>query len=92
MSLAQMGHFATLDGKVKWALVFILLVFVLAGCGTAELKQKKIMPTAVDGIVDLTGWDFSKEGPVRLAGKWEFYWQQLLGPGDFESANVHKKL
>jgi two-component system sensor histidine kinase ChiS len=33
--------------------------------------------------MDLSGWDFEKDGMVRLNGQWEFYWHQLLTPADF---------
>lgn len=91
MSFTQMSHSLALHRNIKGALVFILFIFVLTGCGKVGLKQKKNMPSAVNGIIDLTDWDFSKDGPVRLAGKWEFYWQQLLEPGDFESGDTHDK-
>lgn len=39
-------------------------------------------PLAHVGILDLTRWT-PAAGPVPLAGQWEFYWGQLLEPGDF---------
>lgn len=41
-------------------------------------------PQAVNGVLDLTDWDFVKDGPIRLNGTWEFFWGQLLTPEDFE--------
>jgi signal transduction histidine kinase len=35
---------------------------------------------AQSGTMDLSNWDFDKDGPVELRGDWEFYWQQLLDP------------
>jgi len=46
-----------------------------------------MVPEAVGGVLDLSGWDFTNDGPVDLNGEWEFYWQQHLGPQDFAQAN-----
>lgn len=41
------------------------------------------MPEVENGILNLSGWDFSKNGNIKLDGNWEFYWNQLIMPGDF---------
>ncbi|WP_168735980.1 hybrid sensor histidine kinase/response regulator [Cohnella fermenti] len=43
---------------------------------------------AVDGVLDLTGWDFERDGEVRLGGEWEFYWNELLAADDFADPAV----
>lgn len=55
--------------------VFILLVW--------EDENGKGMPRASQGVMDLTGWDMEENGPVRLDGEWDFYWNQLLDPDSF---------
>lgn len=35
-------------------------------------------------MLDLSEWDFEKNGLARLNGQWEFYWHQLLTPADFD--------
>jgi two-component system sensor histidine kinase ChiS len=40
---------------------------------------------AVQGVLDLTSWDFDEDGSVDLNGEWAFYWKQLLSPDDFLS-------
>lgn len=42
------------------------------------------MPIAQTGEIDLSAWDFQKDGIAKLDGEWEFYWQQLLQPADFQ--------
>lgn len=37
-------------------------------------------PTAHQGVIDLTGWDFTRDGCVELSGEWQFYRQSLLLP------------
>ncbi|MGH7599357.1 MAG: PAS domain S-box protein, partial [bacterium] len=36
--------------------------------------------------MDLSNWDFAKDGPVNLSGEHEFYWQQHLTPESFSRA------
>lgn len=73
--------------RIKIAILIIILVFVpvtfliLADNWTPRPLKKP--PLAVNGELDLTGWDFGKNGPVGLDGEWEFYWRQLLEPVDF---------
>jgi len=35
-------------------------------------------PKAVQGVLDLRGWDFKKTGPLKLNGEWEFYPGRLI--------------
>lgn len=40
------------------------------------------------GMLDLSDWDFASLGRVRLDGEWEFYWNELLSPEDFETGSA----
>lgn len=40
---------------------------------------------AKEGILDLSQWNFGKDGTVDLDGDWEFYWESLYSPEDFSS-------
>jgi PAS domain S-box-containing protein len=46
-------------------------------------SPRRIPPKAVKGVLDLSGWDLKKDGPVDLIGQYEFYWMQHLTPQDF---------
>ncbi|MCP4132171.1 MAG: SpoIIE family protein phosphatase [bacterium] len=70
-------------------IVSIFILFVLTGCELAKIYEKD-GPKAVHGVIDLTSWDFSDDGIVKLDGEWSFYWKQLLSPSDFASENVPK--
>jgi two-component sensor histidine kinase len=35
-------------------------------------------PVAVDGFLDLRSWNFERDGPVSLAGEWDFFPGELL--------------
>ena len=39
------------------------------------------LPQARGGVLDLSGWDFQRDGVVALDGDWEFFPGQLLSPG-----------
>jgi two-component system sensor histidine kinase ChiS len=61
--------------------VFILCaLFLFSGCGVRQHT-----PRAVSGQIDLSGWDFERNGNIGLDGEWEFYWQQLIEPVEFSS-------
>jgi PAS domain S-box-containing protein len=59
------------------------LVFFLGGCGMAPSH-----PQARDGVLDLRGWDFAVDGPVRLDGEWDFYWGRLLTAYDLNDPEI----
>ncbi|MBS0619482.1 MAG: sensor histidine kinase [Spirochaetes bacterium] len=54
--------------------VLIPLIFVLS----CVVNSAKKPPKAKAGVLNLTDWDFVKDGPVVLRGEWEIYWHQLL--------------
>lgn len=34
-------------------------------------------PRATEGLLDLRDWSFTVDGPIDLAGEWEFHWRNL---------------
>jgi hypothetical protein len=69
---------------MKRFFVFILLA-LLPGC--AAVGSQKAQPSAYLGMLDLSGWNFEKDGVVWLNGKWEFYYGRLLSPEDFHTSD-----
>lgn len=67
----------------KLILVMIMLValLILGGCVSSLADAN---PIAKEGTIDLTQAQFENE-VVQLDGKWEFYWDQLLDPGEWET-------
>jgi adenylate cyclase len=60
--------------------VFLLIVLgILPCCGGRS--ERPTAPLAQNGAIDLRAWNFSRDGVVRLDGKWLWYWQQLISPG-----------
>ena len=62
-----------------------LLITLLTICHWPVLADDR--PRVVDGLIDLSEWDFVKQGPVNLRGEYEFYWQQFLSSEDFLRIN-----
>lgn len=42
-------------------------------------------PLVENGFIDLSDWDFDKDGNVKLDGYWEFYPNELLSPSDINN-------
>ena len=61
------------------AILFFLILF-------SNAFSQKI--TAQNGVINLTDWNFDKNPTIELSGQWEFYWQKLYTPSDFEN-EVH---
>jgi signal transduction histidine kinase len=57
-----------------------VLVFLCAGC----VGSQKVIPSAQKGIIDLTNYETLLTVPVSLDGEWEFYWNKLLTPDNFD--------
>ena len=60
---------------MKFILYFLLFTFL--SC----IGPKSVKPKAVKGVLDLTQWNFEKEGIINLDGEWEFYPREFLSPG-----------
>jgi len=50
----------------------LALVLLIAGCDGSRLS-----PLVEKGRMDLSGWDFDRDGPVEVTGKWSFYWEHF---------------
>lgn len=68
-------------------IIFLFLALCLFGCSSNNISYQAY-PTALEGVIDFTNWDFEKDGNVLLNGEWEFYWNELLTPEDFEKTNL----
>ena len=67
-------------------LYFIIIAITLLSCG-GRIKQ----PQAVDGVLDLTKWNFDADGVIDLSGEWEFYWNKLLSPDEIKAGKELQK-
>jgi len=74
---------------MKYLIKHILLIFIVLLSTSCSDSQKR-KPEIENGFLDLSSWNFEKDGLVNLNGEWEFYWERLLDPKDFESDNSIK--
>ena len=51
-------------------------------------RDRSNAPLAVQGVMDLTHWNFGTDGPIDLSGQWEFHWSRFLPPGEKENAGA----
>ncbi|MCK5310674.1 MAG: 7TM-DISM domain-containing protein, partial [Desulfobacteraceae bacterium] len=68
----------------------LCLCLMFASCSDHQTVKRE-PPQAVNGLLDLSDWDFQKDGVVKLDGEWEFYWEKLLKPDDFNSPALPQK-
>lgn len=73
----------------KYIQITLILLALLVFCGFSAQKSAGKTAYAHNGILDLSGWDFSADGSVKLDGEWEFYFNKLIAPGEFtNTANI----
>ncbi len=76
---------STVEPRASSRAVFIgicmLMVLVTLHCSGSVSDVRIKRPTALRGVLDCTGWNFEKNGPLPLDGEWEFHWKRLLEPG-----------
>ena len=65
----------------------ILLFFLLISFSACNSYQKEV-PKAIDGFLDLKEWNIEKDGDIALDGTWEFYWNKLYTPRDFQKDSL----
>ena len=72
--------------------LLLVVAFALLGCGKQYSGKKQ--PLAKKGVLDLRGWNFEKDGPVKLNGELTavfFEGERVLGGGRIERALVSSK-
>ena len=67
------------------ARILFLILFFFVSALTVQAAASAQPPVVEQGQLDLSRWNLDTDGPVKLDGPWEFYWNQLLTPGDFAS-------
>ncbi len=68
-----------------------LLIVSFLICACALNVDAKAAPKAVNGVLDLSHWDFDRDGPIDLSGAYAFYWQQLIDAQGFSSGRTPEK-
>jgi len=69
--------------------VFLLSILLLScssgrsGQGSRSAAQKEA-PRASHGILDLSNWDFMRDGKIAIEGTWLFSWKRFVDPAEKE--------
>ncbi|MFV8819375.1 diguanylate cyclase [Haliea sp. E17] len=69
----------------RFGYIWLLLIFAVTVTLYPFFASVNLPPEARDGVLNLNSWNAGSEGPVQLSGNWEFYWNELLEPGQFEN-------
>ncbi|MBD2866093.1 hybrid sensor histidine kinase/response regulator [Paenibacillus oceani] len=72
-----------------WKYVVLFIVFLLLLLGLRSLwfqYSAGASPTAVQGVLDLRGWDLGGKRTIPLNGEWELYPEVLASGKDWRSA------
>lgn len=75
--------------KKRHALIIIFSLFTIILLCSCSTKKDNVV-TAKQGKLDLSSWNFEKDGLVKLDGQWEIYPGELLEPKDFNSNNLRQ--
>ena len=71
-------------GRRAVLLAIAAFAAMLAAC--TQATPEKAPPRVVDGVLDVRGWDFEADGPVRLDGDWEVFPEGTLEGAEVWSA------
>ncbi len=69
--------------KLKMVLVLLFIVIFIILFFASERKVNTNIK-AFNGILNLSKWNFSQDGEVKLKGKWDLYYGELLKPEDIK--------
>lgn len=64
-------------------LIVIILLYNVVFCENSQIKTSP--PQALQGYINLSGWNFQKNGPIQLRGEWEFYWMNFYSFQAFQT-------
>ncbi len=76
--------------KVLSGVIILMILSFIFVVSYPDLIFSKPSPAAEKGTINLTQWDFAKNGAVQLNGEWELYDGQLLSPADFHGSGTQK--
>ncbi|MGL4370007.1 MAG: 7TM diverse intracellular signaling domain-containing protein, partial [Spirochaetota bacterium] len=60
-------------------LIIVLSFFTVSLTASEPDTAEKVK--AEHGVIDLAGWDFGRNGIVKLDGEWEFFWKMFISSG-----------
>ena len=69
-------------------IILAALLYVIFTLNKLTTSNTSLNINSKKGVLELTNWDFQKNGYTSLDGQWEFYWQQLLTPEDLAASSL----
>jgi len=73
--------FDIMGNKARFAaIVTVVVINIFTGACLNLDDTSKRPPEAVAGIMDLSDWDFERDGSVNLVGEWAFFWEDFHSP------------
>lgn len=76
---------------IKTFIILFLTLIITIPLYSLNSTEHGVKPRAINGILDLINWNWDEDGIITLDGQWEFYWQKLYYPEDFEKLKVRRK-
>ena len=70
-------------------MTIIILILSINLFGGSNSNEKASL--SENGYIDLSAWDFNKNGKIKLDGYWEFYPNKLLSPSEINDKNLLEK-
>jgi signal transduction histidine kinase len=67
---------------MRQILAIVCMCFLGAACSSQYSGKQP--PKVINGQIDLTSWDFEKDGPVMLNGDWLFAWEKFVEPASWK--------
>lgn len=58
--------------------LLIVLIFLLPFLGCKTKSSTLNNPEAIQGVLNLSDWDFNTYGNLKLNGEWEFHWNEFV--------------
>jgi len=79
------------DSSKREEVIFLLLIILFFIAILASIVKTNLgyAPKADNGVLELSGWDFEKQGTVMLSGKWALYWEKLAGQGGGAAPDIY---
>ena len=68
-------------------IILASLLYIIFSLNKLTLPNKTSNVNSQKGVLELSNWDFNKDGFTALDGEWEFYWKQLLSPQNLLSSS-----
>lgn len=72
--------------KISSSACFAVIIFLIITMIFIKGMNEDNKSVVNSGQIDLSDWNFKKNGAVKLSGNWEFYWGKLLESADFKKS------